>query len=71
MVMDTQHTDQNSCRDELEIKAEELVSLALARCEERLCQVCGRPDAHAASLTFAVLTVRDAIQTFLNLERIP
>ena len=54
----------------MEIKAEELVSLALARCEERLCHVCGRPDAHAASLTFAVLTVRDAIQTFLNLERI-
>ena len=71
MGMNKQQRGQTPNMKKLEKKADELVNLVLVCCEERLCKVCGHPDYHAASLTFAALTVRDAIKTFMSLDRVP
>ena len=66
--MDTEH--HVSGIDELERKAEELISLMLSLCEERIRKASAMPDARASSLAYAAMAVREAIQTFLELERI-
>jgi len=68
--MDTQHQDQVPGVDALEDKAEELISLMLYVCEERIRKVSAMPDARASSLANAAMMARFAIQTFLALARI-
>jgi len=68
--MDIQNRDQAPGIDELERKANELTALMLSLCEERIREVPAMPDARASSLAYAVMTVRDAIHTFLAVARI-
>ena len=56
--------------DELERKAEDLISLMLSLCEERIHKAPAMPDAHASSLAYAAMAAREAIHTFLALKRI-
>jgi hypothetical protein len=68
--MDTQHNGKAFNIDELEYKTDELISLMLSLCEERMRGSSAMPDARSSSLTYAALAVRDATQTFLALARI-
>jgi|GEM_PF-6621667 len=68
--MDSQDYDQAPDIDELERKGNELTTLTLSLCEERIRMVPTMPDACTSSLAHAAMTVRDAIQTFLALARI-
>ena len=68
--MDTKNRDQIPGIDALEDKAQELFSLMLSVCEDRIGRVPAWPDAHASSLVHAVMAVQCAINTFLILARI-
>ena len=68
--MDTQHRDKATRVEELERKANELISLMISLCEERISRTSAMPDAHASSLALAAMAALDAIKTFLALERI-
>jgi len=68
--MDIRNRDQAPGIDELERRANELNTLMLSLCEERIREVPAMPDARASSLAHAALAVRDAIRTFLAVARI-
>jgi len=67
--MDLQHSDYIPGIDDLERKADELISLMFSLCEERLRGIASMPDARASSLAHAVMAVQNAIQTFQALTR--
>ena len=68
--MDSHTNDPSLNTEDLEHKALELVNLMFALCEERIRGISAMPDAPASPLSSAAMAVRDAIQTFLTLERI-
>jgi hypothetical protein len=68
--MDNHKYDPNLRIEDLEHKATELVSLMFSLCEERVSADSMPPDACVLSIVSAALTVREAIQTFLTLQRI-
>jgi hypothetical protein len=68
--MDEHKYDPNPEVEDLERKADELVSLMFDLCEEQVNADFKLPDACAPSLASAAMAVREAIQTFLTLKRI-
>jgi hypothetical protein len=68
--MDNHKYAPNPKIEDLERKATELVSLMFSLCEERICADFMPPDARVPSLVSAAMTAREAIQTFLMLQRI-
>jgi hypothetical protein len=68
--MDAQNHNHANSLEEFEGKADELISLMFALCEERLREIAAIRDARASSLAHAAMAVRDALQTFLALQRI-
>ncbi|MDR3176847.1 MAG: hypothetical protein LBU06_10015 [Desulfovibrio sp.] len=68
--MDTQYHEHIHGIDELERKADELISLMLSLCEERIRGLPAMPDARATSLIHTAMSARYAVRAFLALARI-
>lgn len=54
-----------------ERKAQELISMVLAMCEQRLLQDTGLNSPVGAALSEAALAVKSSIRTFVFIERLP
>ena len=68
--MDFQCSGQIPDVDDLERKAEELISHILSLCEERIRGISPTSDPRASGLAVAAMAARNAVRTFLALARI-